>query len=113
MSRIIAFPLASPAGRAATADVATLAARLQRIEQSESGDEAIMDLVVEAETTALAALAAAPARHYGDATVKLATLLRRVEADDEGFLPAGEMALLRSALRDLHRLGRSVVAAQA
>ena len=56
-----------------------------------------MDLVVEAETTALAALAAAPARHYGDATVKLATLLRRVEADDEGFLPAGEMALLRSA----------------
>jgi hypothetical protein len=112
MSRIIAFPLARQTG-GVQAEVTTLAARLHRIEQSESDDEAIMGLVVDAESAALDALAAAPALSYDDAAVKLATLLRRVERDDDGFLPAGEVALLRSALGDLRRLGRSICAAQA
>jgi hypothetical protein len=125
MSEIIVFPLARPAGRKAAQGsvhgsvhgaprgneaVATLADRLSKIERSESGDEAIMELLVDAEMAALDALAAAQSRSHADVTLKLAALLRRVEAEDEGMMPAGEMALLRSALRDLRRLSRRPVA---
>ncbi|MBL6456627.1 hypothetical protein JMJ55_14930 [Belnapia sp. T6] len=112
MSQIIVFPLARPAPRSGGADVATLADRLHKIERSESDDEAIMDLVVDAELTALDALAAAPAASQSDVTLKLAALLRRLEAED-GMVPDGEMALLRSALRDMRRLARRPVAARA
>jgi hypothetical protein len=110
MPQIIAFPLARAAGRAAT-DVTALAIRLDRIERTESRDEALMALVADAEAVALDALAAAPARDYAEATLKLSTLLRRVEADDEGFGSAGEVALLRSAVRDLRRHRRDAAAA--
>ncbi len=128
MSEIIVFPLARPAARRGTQGgaqgglhaaphgndaVASLADRLSKIERSESGDEAIMELLVDAELAALDALAAAQARSHADVTLKLAALLRRVEADEEGLMPAGEVALLRSALRDLRRLGRRPVAARA
>lgn len=124
MSEIIVFPLARPAARRGTQGaahgaphgtdaVAALADRLNKIERSESGDEAIMELLVDAELAALDALAAAQARSHADVTLKLAALLRRVEADDEGLMPAGEVALLRSALRDLRRLSRRPVAARA
>jgi hypothetical protein len=106
MSRIIAFPLARATARRA-ADVTTLAIRLDRIERTETGDEALMALVADAEAVALDALAGAPARDQAEVTVKLATLLRRVEADDDGFGSAGEIALLRSALRDMRRLARN------
>jgi hypothetical protein len=125
MSEIIVFPLARPAAQGAAQGatqggtsrsseaVATLADRLSNIERSESGDEAIMELLVDAELAALDALAAAQARSHADVTLKLAALLRRVEADDETLLPAGEVALLRSALRDMRRLSRRPVAARA
>ncbi|SDC15468.1 hypothetical protein [Belnapia rosea] len=112
MSEIIVFPLARPAARS-TEDVVKLADRLHKIERSESGDEAIMDLLVDAELAALDALAAAPAGTHADVTLKLATLLRRVEAEGEGLLPDGEMALLRGALRDMRRLARRLEAARA
>ena len=51
-----------------------------------------------------------PGQRPGEVALKLAALLRRSEAEDDGFLPEGEMALLRSALRDLRRLGRQKVA---
>jgi hypothetical protein len=125
MSEIIVFPIARPAKervanqRAAIGTprsgeaVATLADRLSKIERSESGDEAIMELLIDAELAALDALAAAQARSHADVTLKLAALLRRVEADDEGLMPEGEVALLRSALRDMRRLSRRPVAARA
>jgi hypothetical protein len=116
MSEIIVFPLARPPAPGMPRhgeEVATLADRLGKIERSESADESIMELLVDAELAALAALAAAPARCHADVTLKLATLLRRVEADEEGLMPEGETALLRSALRDLRRLARRPVAARA
>jgi predicted nuclease with RNAse H fold len=120
MSEIIVFPLARPVAHGAAQGasrsgeaVATLADRLSKIERSESGDETIMELLADAELAALDALAAAQARSHADVTLKLAALLRRVEADDETLLPAGEVALLRSALRDMRRLSRRPVAARA
>jgi hypothetical protein len=116
MSEIIVFPLARPPAPGTPRhgeEVATLADRLGKIERSESADEAIMELLVDAELAALDALAAATARSHADVTLKLAALLRRVEADDDGRLPEGEVALLRSALRDMRRLARRPVAARA
>jgi hypothetical protein len=72
-----------------------------------------MDLVIDAEEAVLAALAAAPAHSYADATVKLATVVRRIGVDNEGFLADGDLALLRSTLCDLRRLEQTTVAAQA
>jgi hypothetical protein len=112
MSRIIAFPHARLDARQ-PADIPALAARLAGIERRGSQNEAIMDLVIDAEDAALAALAAAPAHSYADATVKLATVVRRIGEDNEGFLASGDLALLRSALCDLRRLEQTVVAAQA
>lgn len=115
MSEIIVFPLARPPGSGAaqgSEEVATLADRLSKIERSESGDETIMELLVDAEIAALGALASAQARSHADVTLKLAALLRRVEADG-ALLPDGEAALLRSALRDMRRLARRPVAAMA
>ncbi len=116
MSEIIVFPLARPPAPGTPRhgeEVATLADRLGKIERSESADEAIMELLVDAELAALDALAAATARSHADVTLKLAALLRRVEAEDDGLLPEGEVALLRSALRDMRRLARRPVAARA
>jgi hypothetical protein len=116
MSEIIVFPLARPPAPGTPRhgeEVATLADRLGKIERSESAEEAIMELLVDAELAALDALAAATARSHADVTLKLAALLRRVEADDDGLLPEGEVALLRSALRDMRRLARRPVAARA
>jgi hypothetical protein len=116
MSEIIVFPLARPPAPGTPRngeEVVTLADRLSKIERSESGDEAIMELLVDAELAALDALAVAPARSHADVTLKLATLLRRVEAEEEGLMPEGEIALLRSALRDMRRLARRPVAARA
>jgi hypothetical protein len=112
MSRIIAFPHAR-LDACQPADIPALATRLAGIERSGSRDEAIMDLVVDTEEATLAALAAAPAHSYADATVKLATVVRRIGVDSEGFLADGDLALLRSALCDLRRLEQTVVAAQA
>jgi predicted nuclease with RNAse H fold len=116
MSEIIVFPLArlpAQAAPRARAEVAALADRLHKIERSESDDESMMELLVDAELVALDALAAAPARSHAEVTLKLATLLRRVEAEEDGMMPAGEVALLRSALRDMRRLARRPVAALA
>ena len=63
--------------------------------------------------TRRSALATTQSTHLGEVALKLAALLRRAEADGEGLLPDGEMALLRGALRDLRRLGRPPVAVQA
>ena len=126
MSCVIPFPIRRPAtelappGRAAglrpaakRADVAGLAARLSRLERCDSADEAKMEELMDAEIAVLDALAATPSSHIGEVALKLAALLRRTEADGEGLLPDGEMALLRGALRDLRRLGRPPVAVQA
>lgn len=122
MSCVIPFPLrcqvAEPgsARRAAPSrrDVSGLAAKLQRIERSSGGaDETKVEELIDTELAVLEALADTQARDQAEVGLKLATLLRRVEAEDAGFLPEGEMALLRSALRDLRRLGRQKVAAQA
>ena len=112
MSRIIAFPPARPAGPGST-DIAMLDARLSRIERSDSPDEAVMDLIIQAETEALRALANTRAQTLEDATLKLAALLRRIAADGDGFVPENELALLRGILRDLKRLSRGEVAASA
>lgn len=126
MSCVIPFPIRRPAaeqvppgrahgpGHAAKrADVASLAARLQRLERSASVDEAKMEELVDAELAVLDALGTTQSSHLGEVALKLASLLRRAEADDEGLLPEGEMTLLRGALRDLRRLGRQQVAVQA
>lgn len=126
MSCVIPFPIRRPATELAPesrimgarqtvkrADVASLAARLTRIERSDSTDEAKMEELVDAELAVLDALAATPSSHFGEVALKLAALLRRAEAEGEGLLPDGEMALLRGALRDLRRLGRQQVAVQA
>lgn len=126
MSCVIPFPIRRPAtdlappGRATgprqaakRADVASLAARLTRIERSDSVDEAKMEELMDAELAVLDALATTQSTHLGEVALKLAALLRRAEADGEGLLPDGEMALLRGALRDLRRLGRPPVAVQA
>jgi hypothetical protein len=112
MSRIIAFPQARLDARQ-PADIPALAAQLAEIERSGSPNEAIIDLVIDAEEAVLAALAAAPAHSYADATAKLATVVRRIGVDNEGFLADGDLALLRSALCDLRRLEQTTVAAQA
>ena len=112
MSRIIAFPPARPVVRDSS-DIPALDARLSRIEQTDSPDEAMMDLLLVAEADALRALASTRAETLEDATLKLATLLRRVAADGEGFVPEPEMALLRGVLRDLRRLSGGKVAARA
>jgi hypothetical protein len=112
MSSIIAFPHARLDARQ-PADISALATRLVAIERSGSQNEEIMDLVIDAEEATLAALAAAPAHSYADATVKLATVVRRIGADSEAFLAEGDLTLLRSALRDLRRLEQTVIAAQA
>ncbi|MDN3564313.1 hypothetical protein QWZ14_08025 [Paeniroseomonas aquatica] len=121
MSCVIPFPTRSQAAEpspvrrpsSTRTDVAGLAARLQRIERCSGADEAKVDQLVDAELAVLDALAQAPARDQAEVALKLAALLRRSEAEDDGFLPEGEMALLRSALRDLRRLGRQKVLAQA
>ena len=121
MSCVIPFPLrhqpveAVVPGRAtgSQADVPSLAARLQRLERIDAADEGKLEEIVDAEMAVLEALAATKARDFAEVAVKLATLLRRVEARGEDGLPEGEMALLRGAVRDLRRLGRRQVAAQA
>ena len=110
MSRIIAFPLARPKTRDA-GEIPHLAARLARIEESETEDEAVMDLVIDAETLAISALAAAPAASYAEAAVKLAAVVRRAGTDGEGYLAFGELALLKSALDDILRLEQSAATA--
>jgi hypothetical protein len=115
MSCIIPFPvIRQPVDLASSVpgDVPRLAARLQRIERCESSDEALMETVVDAELAALDALAATQARDDGEVAMKLTALLRRVEANDDAGLASGELALLRGALRDLRRLGRSRLVAQ-
>lgn len=116
MSCIIPFPLPRPSIEPAPpepAAVPRLAARLQRLERATGSDEALMDRLVDSELATLEALAAARARDHAEVALKLAALVRRAEAAPDSTLADGDLALLRSALRDLRRLGRSPVAAQA
>jgi hypothetical protein len=116
MSCVIPFPTPRPtvdATLSGPADVPRLAARLQRLERATSSDEGLQERLVDSELATLDALAAARARDHAEVALKLAVLLRRVEATGDDSLSQGELALLRGALRDLRRLGRGAVAAQA
>jgi hypothetical protein len=114
MSMALPPVIGFPPGRLPPApEVAELAERLRRLELTESSDETIMALVVDAEQAALRALAAAPARSPADAAVKLATVLRRVEGDDAPALGAAEVSLLRATLGDLRRLDGGATAGRA
>lgn len=108
MSQVIPFRSVQPAP---PADIATLAARLFQVETAETTDEELLDLLVEAEARAIAALAKVPAGNLSEALVKLATLVRRAGDERDGPLSAGELDLLRSTMGDLQRLSVAPAAA--
>src|SRR3954467_1025627 len=101
MPQVIPFPSAQAFP---PADIAALSARLVQVETAETNDEELMDLLLEAEARALAALTKARAETVAEAALKLATVVRRAGDDRDGPLSAEEMRLLRSTLRDLQRL---------
>lgn len=111
MSQVIPFRSVQ---LAAPADIAALAARLIQVESAETSDEDLLDLLLEAETRALAALAEARAGTVAEAVLKLATVVRRAGDDRDGPLSEPELELLRSTLHDLQRLSEApAVAARA
>ena len=74
MSQVIPFrPLPIPPA----ADIPALSARLIQVESAETGDEDLLDLLLEAEARTLQALADARAATMADAVLKLATVVRR------------------------------------
>jgi len=100
MSQVIPFRQAPPA----TTDIVALSARLLQVETAETTDEALLDLLLEAELSALAALARARALSVAEVALKLATVVRRLGEDRDAALCDDEVRLLRSALRDLQHL---------
>lgn len=108
MSQVIPFRSAPPAPQA---DIAALSARLIQVETAETSDEDLLDLLLEAETRAIGALAKAQAGTLAEALVKLATVVRRAGDERDGPLSSGELSLLRSTLRDLQRLSATPAAA--
>jgi hypothetical protein len=91
------------AHRPAERGVPALCARLHRLEEATSPDEATMDVLAGAERRVLGALAGTRAGTPAEVAGKLAVLARRAEAADGLPCDAG-LALLRSALGDLRRL---------
>ena len=112
MSSVLAFPTARVNDRSGPS-VAVLATRLSRIERTDSNDEQIMDLLVDAERAALEALAAAPALDFADVALKLGSFLRRMESDDCHCVSDDDMTLLLATLADVTRLAAVPVAIQA
>jgi hypothetical protein len=111
MSQILPF---RPAHAVPPTDIAALSARLIQVETAETTDEDLLDLLLEAETRAIVALAKAPAGSLPEALLKLATVVRRVGDERDEPLSAAELELLRSTLRDLKRLSAApLVAARA
>ena len=112
MSAILAFPTFRHSDRNGPS-IATLATRLSRIERTDSNDEQIMDLLVDAERAALEILAAAPAQDFADVALKLGSFVRRLEADDCHCVSDDDMTLLLATLADVTRLSGVPVAIQA
>lgn len=109
MSQVIPFrPVQSAVSQS---DVAALAARLLQVETAETPDEDLLDLLLEAETKALGALARARAGSLAEVVLKLATVVRRLDDERDGPLCDGEIGLLRSTLTDLQRLAATPAAA--
>ena len=107
MSQVIQFRPAR--ARRPHSDIASLSLRLLQSEGAESPDEDMMDLLLEAETAALGALARARANTVAEAALKLAAAVRRADVQGGEFLTDGDLALLRSVLHDLQRLGTATV----
>src|SRR3954453_16391504 len=101
MSPILPF---RPAQAAPSADIAVLSARLIQVESAETTDEDLLDLLLEAETRGVVALAKAPAGSLPEAVLKLAPVVRRAGDERDEPLSTAELELLRSTLRDLKRL---------
>jgi hypothetical protein len=112
MSQVIPFRPAQTVSHH-PADIAALSARLIQVESAETDDEDLLDLLVEAEVTALGALAKAQAVTAGEVVLKLTALVRRLGEERDGPLCEGELKLLRSTLRDMQRLAATVPAAAA
>lgn len=108
MSQVIPFRTAHAAP---SADIADLTTRLIQVETAETTDEHLLDLLVEAEARAITALADAQAGTLAEAVLKLATVVRRAGDERDEPLSVGELALLRSTLRDLLRLSSAPAAA--
>ena len=111
MSQVIPFrPLPIPPA----ADIPALSARLIQVESAETGDEDLLDLLLEAEARTLQALADARAATMADAVLKLATVVRRAGCERDDPLSEEELDLLRSTLRDLQQMTETpAVAARA
>src|SRR5688572_28355636 len=90
--------------------VAALCVRLCAIEAAASADEAMMDILAEAERTLLQSLARTPSETMGEAEMKFGAMVRRAEAAD-GFLSEDELDVMHSALGDLQRLRPASVVA--
>ncbi|MFZ4406671.1 MAG: hypothetical protein ACOYOH_04990 [Paracraurococcus sp.] len=110
MSQVIPFRPLQPLP---TVDIASLSARLMLVETAETSDEELLDLLLEAETLAVAALARARAGSLSEIVLKLAAVTRRADDDRDGPLAEVELALLRSTLGDLQRLSLAPMAAAA
>ena len=100
MDKVVRLAARQPAEQG----VLALCAQLRRLEEATSPDEATMDVLAGAERRILAALAGTRSGSPAEVAQKLAALARRAEAAD-GFLCEAGLALLRSALGDLHRFG--------
>ena len=98
------------AHRPAERGVPALCARLHRLEEATSPDEATMDVLAGAERRVLGALAGTRAGTPAEVAGKLAVLARRAEAAD-GFLCEAGLVLLRSAPGDLRRFGPTAAVA--